>query len=187
MRDLARHLRAAQGYIELGMFVEAADELESIAPEHRSHPVVLAFRYDIYCQLEKWTHAEVVARHLVKVSPEDSGYWVNWAYATRRCQSIEAAKQILLDAEKLYPQDAQIQFNLGCYACQMRDLVESKRRVAAAISLDEKYRSMALDDPDLDRSGMILPRGSRLITPRLERMELRRFSEFVCHGGLSAQ
>ena len=150
MKGIQRHLRAAQGYVELGMFVEASDELEGIASEHRSHPVVLAFRYDIYCQLEKWTHAEVVARHLVKVSPEDSGYWVNWAYATRRCQSIEAAKQILLDAEKLYPKDAQIQFNLGCYASQMENPEEAKRRVAAAISLEGKYQMIALEDPDLE-------------------------------------
>ena len=149
MKGMQRHLRAAQGYIELGMFVEASDELECIAPEHRSHPVVLAFRYDIYCELEKWTHAEVVARHLVKISPEDSGCWIGWAYATRRCQSIEAAKQILLDAEKLYPQDAQIQFNLGCYASQMENPQEAKRRVAVAVALNDSYRLLALDDPDL--------------------------------------
>ena len=33
MNGIQRHLRAAQGYIELRMFVEAADELERIAPE----------------------------------------------------------------------------------------------------------------------------------------------------------
>ena len=41
--------------------------------------------------------------------------WGNWAYATRRNMSVEAAKTILLDAEKQHPQDATIQFNLGCY------------------------------------------------------------------------
>lgn len=150
MKGMQRHLRAAQGYIELGMFVEASDELECIAPEHRSQPAVLAFRYEIYSRLEIWTHAEVVARQLVKIAPEDQGCWISWAYATRRCQSIDAANQILLDAEKLHPKNANIQFNLGCYACQMGNLEESKRRVEAAISLDEKYRAMALDDQDLE-------------------------------------
>ena len=149
MKNMQRHLLATQGYIELGMFVEAADELECIGPEHRLHPSVLSLRYDIYSELENWTYAEVVARHLVKVSPEAPACWVNWAYATRRCQSIDAANQILLDAEKLHPQHAAIQFNLGCYACQMGNPEEAKGRVAMAISLDEKYRAMALDDTDL--------------------------------------
>ena len=149
MADIARHLQAAQGYIELGMFVEASDELDRIAPEDRAHPAVLAHRYVISVEMEEWTHAEVVARHLVKILPEEPGGWINWANATRRCQSIEDAKQVLLSAEKLHPNEATIQFNLGCYACQLGDLEEAKRRVTAATSLDEKFRIMALDDPDL--------------------------------------
>lgn len=150
MPDLSRHLQAAQGYIELGMFVEAADELESIEPESRASPEVVALRVVIYKALEKWRLAEGAAHHMVKVSPEESCWWIQWAYAARRYQSVEAAKQILLDAEKLYPQDAQIQFNLGCYASQMGNPEEAKRRVETAISLEEKYRLIALFDPDLD-------------------------------------
>jgi tetratricopeptide (TPR) repeat protein len=150
MADIARHLHAAQGYIELGMFVEASDELECIAPEDRAHPAVLVHRFVIYSEMKKWTHAEIAARHLVKLSPEDPGWWVNWAYATRRCRSIDAAKQILVDAEKLHPKDAMIQFNLGCYACQLGDLEEAKGRITEATSLDKKFRIMALYDPDLE-------------------------------------
>jgi len=54
-----------------------------------------------------------------------------------------------LDAEVKHPQDANIQFNLGCYACQLGDLKEAKSRVAAAISLDPRFRLAALDDEDL--------------------------------------
>lgn len=128
MADTARHLQAAQGYIELGMFVEASDELECIAPEDRGHPSILVYRYAIYSQMHKWELAEVVARHLVKVWPEDPTSWSNWAYSTRRCQSIQEARVILLNAEKLHPKDAMIQFNLGCYACQLGDMEEAKKR-----------------------------------------------------------
>jgi len=150
MSDLSRHLQAAQGYLELGMFEDASNELEAIDPEGRASPEVVAVRVAIYNVTEKWNLLEVAARHMVKVSPEEPGWWIQWAYGMRRCRSIEDANQILLDAEKLHPKDATIQFNLGCYACQQGDMEEAKRRVAAAINLDSQYRFMALDDPDLE-------------------------------------
>lgn len=56
---------------------------------------------------------------------------------------------IALEAEVNHPQDAQIQFNLGCYFCQLGNLEEAKSRVAVAISLDQQYQLIALDDDDL--------------------------------------
>jgi len=149
MSDIHRHLVAAQGFMELGMFVDAANELEEIDTEARALPQVIAFRVAIYTAMEKWDMAEVTARHMAKVAPEEPGWWVHWAYATRRSRSVEHAKNILLDAEVKHPQDANIQFNLGCYACQLGDLKEAKSRVAAAISLDPQFRLAALDDEDL--------------------------------------
>jgi len=150
MSALAQHLVAAQGYLELGMFEAAAEELEEIEPESRDLPDVLAFRFAIYSNLDKWAMAEVVARHMVKLFPDDPAWRVDLAYATRRCRSLEEAWQILLDAEKQHPQEAVIQFNLGCYACKMGNQEEAKRRVATAIALDGKFRKEALDDPDLE-------------------------------------
>ena len=150
MREFSYHLESAQGYIELEMFAEAANELESIDPASWALSDVAEFRVIIYKALEKWDLAEEAARHLVKVSPEESCWWIQWAYAARRCQSIEAARRILLDAEKLHPYDAQLQFNLGCYACKMGDTEEAKTRVKVAILLEGKYRVMALYEQDLE-------------------------------------
>lgn len=166
--DIARHLRSAQGYFELGMFVEAANEMERISPEDRVHPAVLAYRYAIYSELEKWTHAEEVARHLAKIFPGDPGWWVSWAYSTRRCRSIQEANPILLEAEKLHPQHAIIQFNLGCYACQLGEMEEAKHRVSAAISLDGKFRLKALDDPDLEPLWDEIAKGQQIDDSRAE-------------------
>ncbi len=38
MSDIHRHLIAAQGFMEEGMFVDAANELEEIATEARALP-----------------------------------------------------------------------------------------------------------------------------------------------------
>jgi hypothetical protein len=39
-----RHITAAEGYIELGMFLDADEELECIKPDVRHVPKVLALR-----------------------------------------------------------------------------------------------------------------------------------------------
>jgi hypothetical protein len=45
---------AAVGYAQLGMFLEANEQLENIDPFNRVAPEVLALRVDIYCGLQKW-------------------------------------------------------------------------------------------------------------------------------------
>jgi Tfp pilus assembly protein PilF len=73
-----------------------------------------------------------------------------WAYGVRRAHSLDAAEKILLQAASLHPADATIQFNLGCYACQLGRPEEARRRVERAIALDEKFRELAASDPDLE-------------------------------------
>jgi hypothetical protein len=41
-------------------------------------------------------HGRVVASHLVKVEPENAGWWISLAYTTRRLESLEKAAAILL-------------------------------------------------------------------------------------------
>ena len=47
-----QHWRAAVGYVELGMFQEANDQLENIDPFNRAAPEVLAVRIAVYQGLE---------------------------------------------------------------------------------------------------------------------------------------
>ena len=49
-----QHVTAAQGYVELGMYLDADAELDRIDPDVRHLPEVLAVRVQIYDALEKW-------------------------------------------------------------------------------------------------------------------------------------
>jgi hypothetical protein len=42
------HLKAAQGWIELGVWDAANEELQSITPQLRAHPDVLKERFNVY-------------------------------------------------------------------------------------------------------------------------------------------
>jgi tetratricopeptide (TPR) repeat protein len=150
MSEIQRHLRAAIGFIELGMLEDAASELESLPPEDRDMSSVLALRVEIYRTAGSWKLMEVAARELWKRHPEEPDYWTNLAWAVRRLDSLVAARDILLKAVERFPCDAMTQFNLGCYACQLGDIEQAKTRVGKAIELDAKFKLLALDDPDLE-------------------------------------
>lgn len=59
-----KHLIAAQGYVELGMWLDANAELEEIDPKVRHLPEVLEVRVRIYRALEKWELMQTVAKSL---------------------------------------------------------------------------------------------------------------------------
>lgn len=144
-----RHLAHAQGYLELGMLAEAAAELERISAPDAMSREVCAVRLALLHEQQDWPAVRDLAQTLVARGPEDAGIWVTWAYATRRAESLEAAEQILREAERHHPNEATIQFNLGCYACQRGDLKLARRRVNQAIALDSKFAALAATDPDL--------------------------------------
>ena len=150
MSEIQRHLRAAIGFIELGMLEDAVSELESLPPEDRDRSSVLALRVEIYRTAGSWSLMEVAARELWKRHPEEPDYWTNLAWAVRRLDSVVAARDILLEAVERFPSDAMTHFNLGCYACQLGDIDQAKTRVRKAIKLDAKFKLLALDDADLE-------------------------------------
>jgi hypothetical protein len=71
--DWQRHVVASSGYLELGMFDDAAMVLEEIAPEDKTRNEVLGARVGIYLAAKKWDMAAAVASHLVKVDPQTAG------------------------------------------------------------------------------------------------------------------
>jgi tetratricopeptide (TPR) repeat protein len=147
--ELKWRLAHARGYLGLGMIEEASAELDRVPAEMAQATDVLALRVLVLHEQARWPTLMDVASKLVLRQPMESGWWVTWAYATRRSQSLAAAEAILLEGERAHPAEAVIQFNLGCYACQRGDLVEARRRVDRAIALDASYRDAAASDPDL--------------------------------------
>ncbi len=144
-----RHVLAASGYCELGMFDEAELALEEIDADDKARKEVLAARVDLYMATQKWSLVIEVARHLVDIEPENAAWWVNLAYATRRAESIDKAQALLLQARKLHHDNAIIAFNLSCYACVTGHIEQAKTHLKHAIALDSNIRGLALRDEDL--------------------------------------
>ena len=66
-----KHWKAASGYVQLGMYLEADAELDEIDPFCPATPEVLAVRLAIYHGLKKWELMTEIAKRLVEFQPND--------------------------------------------------------------------------------------------------------------------
>jgi Flp pilus assembly protein TadD len=149
------YLSAAVGWIELGNFGEARNELDRISSGAKQHRDVLELRWFMYAQEDNWEEGLRVANAMLELASEDPALWLNRAYALRRVQSggLQAAWDALLPAFEKFPKETTIPYNLACYACQMNRLDEARQWLQRALSTDsdnEKVKRMALNDSDLE-------------------------------------
>ena len=146
-----RQLDAAEGWLGLGDWKQANEELEQITPRMRAHPLVLHVRWGIYEKAKKWDAALEVARMVAKDQPTDSWGWIHWAYTLHEMKRTAEARDVLLSVVDRFPKESTISYNLACYFCQLDELSKSREWLNRAFEFEEKddLRSMALNDPDL--------------------------------------
>jgi tetratricopeptide (TPR) repeat protein len=144
-----RALQEVEGYLELGMLEDALVALDKLSPGLQISLEAISLRMEVYKASKDWSRAREIAEQLSQLQPNESCWFIDLAYATRRSESIEAAKKILLSAETRHPSEPLIKFNLGCYLAQTGDLSGAKAYVDKAISLEPSFRKIALEDPDL--------------------------------------
>ena len=145
-----RRLSAAEGYTALGMYLDADSELEQIAPDVRHRPEVLAVRLEVYRGRQQWELMRSLARKLCADDPGKVQWVVSLAWATRRADSITAARSILLEAVERHPEEAILHYNLACYECQLGELPNAKARLLHTLKLEPAFRVLALEDADLE-------------------------------------
>ncbi len=146
-----RHLTAAQGYLELGLFIEANDELEEMDADVRHLPEVLEVRLGVYRALEKWELVEVVARKLTQYDPDESRWRIEWSKAVALRGNAGAARLILLDGIKLTSGSGELYFALACLDATAGNIEAAKEALHSAIKAAPELRKRSLDEPALEK------------------------------------
>ena len=138
----------SKGYLELGMFREAAQALEHISAEDKRHKEVLYTRVVVNLAARNWDTAVPMAADLVKAEPKDPIPWLLLAYVVSHVGNIEQVETVLLKARAWLPRDPLILFKLSCATATGR-IDEAKLHLGHAIDLDENLQRLALDNEDL--------------------------------------
>jgi tetratricopeptide (TPR) repeat protein len=144
------HLEAARGWLGLSDWREANDELDRITPTMRAHPSVLRTRILVCIAAEKWDLMHEIAKTLLLKLPYDGLVCIYAGMALDRLNRTEEAYDLLASGVKRFPNQAQVHYDLACYACKIGRLNEAMSSLERAIDVSEKdIRQQALDDPAL--------------------------------------
>ncbi|MDX6766633.1 MAG: tetratricopeptide repeat protein [Candidatus Methylacidiphilales bacterium] len=145
-----QRLNAALGYMNLDMTGEALAELDSLPPEELHLPEVYAVRTAILIRRRDWEGALDLARNLCRSHPDQPSPFLDLAFCLHELRRTEEAKQTLLAGPPILRQTGIFFYNLACYEAQLGNLGPARDYLNQAVRMDERYREMALGDPDLD-------------------------------------
>jgi predicted Zn-dependent protease len=147
------HLKAVEGWLELGNPREANNELENITAELHAHPDVLNLRWQVYAKAGKWDTCLDIGEALLKLAPKNPSSWLYQATALHNLKRTAEAREALLPAAVRFPKDCRVRYDLARCACLVGELSEARAWLQQAFELGDqkKLKLMALDEPDLAR------------------------------------
>ena len=146
------HLKAAQGWLELGNPAEARAELEKIALALREHPEVLMMRWQVCAKLKDWENCLGIAEAIIKLSPDLPIGWINKAVAFHGMKRYQEAWDTLYPAFEKFSDNKYVMYDLACYECLLGRLDKAKELLAKIFTGDDAimWKQMAIHDPDFD-------------------------------------
>ena len=146
-----RAMDAVEGWLALGDWNSALEELEKISPPLRSHPDVLKLRVETYSTAKKWGEVVEAATTFTHKFPDHPFGFVHRAFALHELKRTREAWESLLPIAEKFPEEWVIPYNLACYACQLGDLVGARDWLAQAFRLGNvrELKAQAMADPDL--------------------------------------
>ncbi|PAW83091.1 MAG: hypothetical protein B9S33_14245 [Pedosphaera sp. Tous-C6FEB] len=150
-------VRAAEGWLELRLPAEAANELAQISTPHQEHPVVLDAHWQLHAACGEWGLAHQFGERLIAAAPQAVSGWIHRAYAARRMEGggLPSAWDALLPAADRFPDESLIPYNLACYACQLGQLPLARQWLQRALTIATRLNhrttllQMAAQDTDL--------------------------------------
>ena len=152
--DIPKEFQSVLGYYELGMWDEALAEVDEIEGKGASPTPATRLEFNelrlvVYQGAKRWAAMRELAEASAEQEPSRASWFISWAFALRREESIPAARAVLERAQRLHPAEALIPFNLACYAAQTGKLDEARLFLARALKLDPELEQNARDDDDL--------------------------------------
>lgn len=146
------HLKHAEGWLELGDYTSASEELDKLPANQKASIQVLDLRLCIYTAAKKWSHVEAISRGLCAALPGSERHFLILADALHKQGKNQEAFDVLLPL--LHLNSVEIHYHCVCYACQAGHIFDALDLMFVAIEMGiesgNDIRQRALDDPRLE-------------------------------------
>jgi hypothetical protein len=153
---VTKTLRAASGWLELGLADEALYELQALPSEVQMLRGPLELKLAAQMDRGQWNPASETARLLCLKAEDVPEFFLRAAYCLHETGDTLAACNQLLKGPKTLFEMAIFHYNLACYLWTLGEGPRARSHLKQAIEMDESYLESAREDRDL--AGMKLPR-----------------------------
>jgi Flp pilus assembly protein TadD len=142
-------LRAAMGWLELGLPEDALGELKSLTPTERMLRPALEIRLLAEMESGHWNQGAETGRLLCLHAPKESKFFLHAAYCLHETGDTLAAKDWLMRGPAALQKDPLFHYNLACYLAVLGDRKNARFHLKQAFSMDADLRTSAKEDHDL--------------------------------------
>ena len=128
MKSIESQLESFSGYLDLGMFLEANEELEKLPEEIKHLPRVLEARLALLMEMEHWEEGVTMGKSLSKEWPEEHEFYFKTAYCLHELKRTQEAGRCILQVAPLSIRETALYFyNLACYEAQLGNVPEARQ------------------------------------------------------------
>jgi Flp pilus assembly protein TadD len=146
---VTKTLRAASGWLDLGLADEALFELQSLPTKDQTSKNVLEVKVHAQMEIQSWNAASETARLLCVQEPQNAEFFLRAAFCLHETGDTLAARNWLLRGPKTLLELPAFHYNLGCYLWVLGERKVARDHLAQAFSMDESLQDFALQDRDL--------------------------------------
>ena len=142
-------IRAASGWLELGLPEDALEELEGLPPADRDTRKALEVKLAAQMAKSDWKPASETAVSLCTQGVEEAEYFVSAAYCFHEIGDTEEARKWLQRGPESLSEMPVYHYNMACYLWKLGEGERARNHLAKAIEMDESFMESARHDKDL--------------------------------------
>lgn len=143
-------MQQAEGYLQLGLYEDAWNALDDISSDREADESVLLMRVQIAIKQENWELGVMVANGAICLHPGAVDFYITGAYCIRRHQSLEAAYELLSQAEEDCVQLSALWcYRMACYESQLGRFESVGAHLRKATLFDAELEKRSAVDEDL--------------------------------------
>jgi tetratricopeptide (TPR) repeat protein len=142
-------IRAASGWLELGMPADALNELKNLPKESSEERVVLELRLAAEMALQNWKHGAETAKALCMEAVDEPDFFLSAAFCLHELGETDEARKWLLRGPEVLSEMAVYHYNMACYLWTLGEKERAHNHLTQAFEMDDSFKEAARHDKDL--------------------------------------